>query len=942
MSLKSAQLHQVQEEPRLAALSPEASFLAVVSRHVQRTQTMDELLAGLFPLLAAAADTEWMLMMELKQARLVLRAAFGDIPGAILELAHEGVTQGLCWHAALENCAIFTPRYSDEPRRVGGVAASFHGACAFLPLPDSTGNAHRVLVLASTEARREWPTTTQVALEVAAGMIGTALALHSEIEERERRGRDLQEIGERFHALFNQAAVGMALVGLKGHFLEVNQRLADMLGYSCQDLERKTFAEITHGDDREIDLENLRRIQTGELPHFTREKRYLHRNGDTIWIHLTATAVSDPQGQPRCVLSVMEDITARKSAEQELRQLNAKLEHRIIERTSELEKLVDTAVRRAADQTYLTNLTRELERQDDPSVLMERVGERLLARIDAHLVVCLVGTVEDGLDVWSQSGEMPEPARDRLRERLTSQASAAFWASLKSGTPRYVDDLTQPELAAQLTLPLRRAELASAAHLPFSAPDGRIAVLAAMRFGAPAAWTAEQRILLEATVQTLNLSFQRACRMKELEESRRYADAMVAILKYTDSELSLEDMARGVAEVIGQSADVDLATLSIVEGDVCFIHTVCSSAKLDPRLEQLLTESRSRGVGVVWTVLEQDQALYVDDYAARKQAVPELVALGARSIAMVPLNTSLRGRPMVFSAVRLGRMRPWSHRDRTLFEAAARTIRIARERRELAERRLEQVQARSLELEADNRRFQEMSKLKSEFLANMSHELRTPLNSIIGFAELIFDEKVGPAEPEYKECLSDILSSSRHLLQLINDVLDLSKVEAGKIQFRPLASNVLSLIEEVLGTLRSHMTTKGIHVEAQVDPTLIAVDLDPDRFRQVLYNYLSNALKFTPYGGRVTVRALAEKDPGAFRLEVEDTGIGIAADEIGKLFVEFQQLDEGRSKRHSGTGLGLAITKKLIEAQNGQVGVISTPGRGSTFYAVIPRQLGVR
>ena len=254
-------------------------------------------------------------------------------------------------------------------------------------------------------------------------------------------------------------------------------------------------------------------------------------------------------------------------------------------------------------------------------------------------------------------------------------------------------------------------------------------------------------------------------------------------------------------------------------------------------------------------------------------------------------------------------------------------------------RRAEELRLRSAELELQNRRIQEANRLKSEFLANMSHELRTPLNAIIGFAELLHDGAVDPASPQHEEFLGDILASGRHLLQLINDVLDLAKVEAGKIDLRPEPVDVARLVGEVVAIMRTAASAKRVVVTSQVDPTVTGVAIDPARFKQIAYNYLSNAIKFTPEGGRVAIRVVPE-GAEAFRLEVEDTGVGIAPGDLGKLFVEFQQLESGAAKRHQGTGLGLALTRRLVEAQGGAVGVRSTPGVGSVFHAVLPRRPG--
>jgi PAS domain S-box-containing protein len=222
---------------------------------------------------------------------------------------------------------------------------------------------------------------------------------------------------------------------------------------------------------------------------------------------------------------------------------------------------------------------------------------------------------------------------------------------------------------------------------------------------------------------------------------------------------------------------------------------------------------------------------------------------------------------------------------------------------------------------------------KSRFLAAVSHELRTPLNGIIGFSELMHDAKLGPVTVEHKEVLGDILTSARHLLQLINDILDLSKVEAGRMEFRAESTRIETLVFEVCDVMRPLAEKKRIELAVEIAPDLTAV-LDPSRFKQVLYNYLSNAVKFTPLGGKVAVR-VAREENSTFRLEVEDTGPGIAPQEIALLFQEFQQLS-GNSSSEQGTGLGLALTRHIVQAQGGSVAVRSVLGSGSVFSVLLP------
>ncbi len=248
----------------------------------------------------------------------------------------------------------------------------------------------------------------------------------------------------------------------------------------------------------------------------------------------------------------------------------------------------------------------------------------------------------------------------------------------------------------------------------------------------------------------------------------------------------------------------------------------------------------------------------------------------------------------------------------------------------------EEIRRRSEELEEQNRRVQEANRLKSEFLANMSHELRTPLNGIIGFAELMHDGRVGPVSTQHQEYLGDILTSANHLLQLINDVLDLSKVEAGKFEFKPEPVIPELLVREVCEIVRTLAAHKRIQLGIEIDAAVTGIVADSRSLKQILYNYLSNALKFTPDEGKVVIRVKPENQD-YFRIEVEDSGIGIKADDLGRLFVEFQQLDAGSAKKYSGTGLGLALTKRIVEAHGGKVGVDSTVEKGSIFYAVLPR-----
>ncbi|HEX6026772.1 MAG TPA: ATP-binding protein, partial [Solirubrobacter sp.] len=252
--------------------------------------------------------------------------------------------------------------------------------------------------------------------------------------------------------------------------------------------------------------------------------------------------------------------------------------------------------------------------------------------------------------------------------------------------------------------------------------------------------------------------------------------------------------------------------------------------------------------------------------------------------------------------------------------------------RELARLDAEQRAAADA-LRSLNVRLEQASKAKSEFLANMSHELRTPLNAILGFTEMIIDELYGEVPAELKEPLADIQTNGKHLLRLINDVLDLSKIEAGRMELSLGDYAVDDVVSTVRASLRSLASDKGLEFTTEVPPDLPVAYGDGKRITQCLLNLAGNALKFTKEG-RVVIGV--EREGDLLRYRVSDTGIGIPADQIEAVFAEFRQVDATTTRDFGGTGLGLSITKKFVELHGGRIWVESEVHKGSTFYFTIP------
>jgi signal transduction histidine kinase len=327
--------------------------------------------------------------------------------------------------------------------------------------------------------------------------------------------------------------------------------------------------------------------------------------------------------------------------------------------------------------------------------------------------------------------------------------------------------------------------------------------------------------------------------------------------------------------------------------------------------------------------------------------VPAVAAEGPRlgaPLAVLAAPIVLRGDVVgVLAFHQEGFPRLWRAGDIGLVEEVASELAIA-----ISNARLyRSVEDTGRELAAKIGEVERANRMKAQFLANMSHELRTPLNSVIGFSEILLAGAQGALTPEQHDALETIARNGRHLLGLVNDVLDLSKVDAGRMELRLAPVDVRALIPAVLGEIDALLTAKGQLVRVELADGPLAFVADETRARQVLVNLLSNAIKFTQPQGKITVRAArrralfpvggtqqAERD--AVWVAVTDTGIGIAPDDLPRLFSEFTQLDASYARPYEGTGLGLALCKRFMDLHGGRIGVESAKDRGSTFWVEFP------
>jgi signal transduction histidine kinase len=268
--------------------------------------------------------------------------------------------------------------------------------------------------------------------------------------------------------------------------------------------------------------------------------------------------------------------------------------------------------------------------------------------------------------------------------------------------------------------------------------------------------------------------------------------------------------------------------------------------------------------------------------------------------------------------------------------------RLAGELSKLNENLEDRIRAATTELESRNRQLEWQSRelerayrLKSQFLASMSHELRTPINALLGYTSLMLDHIYGDLNQRQEEALSRMYTASQHLLELVNDILDLAKIEAGKMPVHVERVNLREVLWELSETIEPMVRPKELEFIVDIDPDLPLLETDRTKVKQVMLNLLSNAVKFT-HQGHIAVRAHPAPDRPGVLIDVEDTGIGIREEDQPKIFDDFRQVDQSSTREYGGTGLGLSITKKLLHLLGGTIRVHSLPGEGSTFSIWLP------
>lgn len=763
--------------------------------------------------------------------------------------------------------------------------------------------------------------------------------LNDELEAKvTARTTELRDSEERFRSMYEQSPLGISITDLDGYLIRINPSLSQITGYSEAELLGKHYLDLVHPDDQPAAMQLFQQILQGYSQQSGSEKRYLTKTGEEVWVSVTRATIRDRQGQLAYVIGMVQDIRDRKRLEAERHQAQLELEAQ----KEFLQRVIDFVpscifVKDAEGYMQVVNqATTELYGTSIEAILGKRVPE-----FASHLSSAQrdIFYLED--QTVMQTGQ-PLVKQDCIVTR--DQQTRWYQTTLKPfvdlqgqvqgliGNSVDITDRKLAELALQQSEARYRriVETASegiwmidADHKTTFAND-RMAQLLGTTASAMLGRTLfdfmdeEGKHLAEIYIarRQQGIEEQHDFKFKRLDGSTLWAiiemtpildaegrcqGALGMVTDITDRK-RIEDQLRSLSDRL--SLAIKSGAIGIWDWDL-----VEDVSVWDDRMCDLFGIPRSEFTGASQTWL---QAMHPDDRAA----------------ALASTEQALRGEKDYDTEFRVvhpdGSIRFIKAYGVVQRNQSGEPIRMIGINLDISDRKQaeEKLREANQTLAIANTELARANRLKDEFLANMSHELRTPLNAVLGLSQVLQEEVFGPLNDKQHQFVDNILSSGNHLLSLINDILDLAKIESGKFELERSPTSIRSLCEISLNVVRQQAQQKHIFLDAQLPPESQLMLLDERRMRQVLINLLSNGVKFTPDGGRLTLR-VSNLSSRWLLFEVEDTGIGIAASDQDRLFQPFVQIDSSLSRHYEGTGMGLALVKQIVELHEGQVSVSS-------------------
>ncbi len=727
---------------------------------------------------------------------------------------------------------------------------------------------------AKKNGERYWEAASISVIRDEHGAVTHYLKVAEDVTERKRVEEALRLSSE----ILQRVNALILVADSEGQIIYASPSCKIILGYAPDELLGDQWWTLSRSDpvEREREQTYVARAAKGEAPvsEIPYERLVRRRDGEARWI-----VWQDAKGPSNLLIGVGHDVTERKRAEEALAR-ERDLLHALMDNIPDTIYFKDTASR----FTRANRSQAQVLGLDDPA---EAVGKTDFDFRPAELARVFFAEEQEVI----QTGQ---PVIGRIEFNPTADGQARWFSATK---------------------------------VPIQDTDGRV-----------------------TGIVGISRNITERIQAEEALRFRLALDNLIATISTSFIYLTPDEIDTGISralEAVGAFVGVDRSYVFRFADDGRHMdntHEWCAPG-VEPRLARLKAIPTQ---AVAWWIeqlnhFEPIHVARVADLPAETGAqVERLRAQGVQSLLIVPMAF---GRALVgflgFDSVRAEKT--WSEEDIRLLKLIGDIFVNALVRRQ-AQMALEQERAllaqrvaeRTADLSAANAALARAVRLKDEFLASMSHELRTPLNAILGLSEALQEQVYGPLNPDQLKTLHTIAESGRHLLNLINDILDLSKIEAGKLELQIDTVFVESVCQASLRLIREAANKKRLKVHSTLDSTVATLQADERRLTQILVNLLSNAVKFTPDGGSIGLEAAGDDEHAGVRFTVWDTGIGIAEEDMSRLFQPFVQLDSSLARQHSGTGLGLSLVYRMVDMHGGSIRVESQAGAGSRFSVLLP------
>lgn len=761
------------------------------------------------------------------------------------------------------------------------------------------------------------------------------------ITERKQAEEALRETNQTLETLIQASPLPIVAFDPNVNIRIWNPAAERVFGWSEQEVIGSPFPTVPEDQRKEgiaLYEESFRGYEVTDL-----ETRRCRKDGTLIDVSVSLAPLRDARGIFRGMVAVFADITERKRAEEAQRFL--------VEASTLLSASLDY-------QTTLENLAR---------LAVPDIADW-----------CIVDVLEQNQTLQRVAVAHADPAKAQQAHELqyyyppdlTNPTGVA--RVLRTGKPEFYVEVANPLLVATARDPehlerLQELDFQSVMCVPLLARGRTLGVITLILAESGRRHTQADLSLVEDLARRAALAVDNARLYREAQEAERNLRQVIAILG--EQQQQLRTLQR-LTNLLNQRLANLPGLLQVMVDAMCAAipRAEFGLIVLQDSQRQVLELTATAGIGV--EKLQADEPFYAgegllgqvfltgESQLLQGQPVePELVADMPAAICAVAIESAQAGRLGVLALGNWKDTVAFSEDDQRLLIAFGEQAAIAinnaqlintleeREERLAVQNNLLARQNRELEqqrqqIQRQNIQLQEAARLKSQFLATMSHELRTPMNAVIGFSQLLLRQRQNPLIPQQMDMVARILNNGKNLLTLINDILDLSKIEAGHLKLKLEEFNLVNLITSTTEEIRSLAEQKHLTLQVQADVQNPQVMNDSVRLRQILVNLLSNAIKFTE-SGSVTV-SVWEPASDRLAIAVRDTGIGIAQDDLKHIFEEFRQVDQTTTRKYSGTGLGLAITDWLVDLMNGTIQVESQVGQGSTFQVEFPRQIELK